>query len=72
MNIIERMGAKKVEGFQKGLETKWAYLKSKNNQVDEIEFFYTCEACGQSLDVRELGQVFYHHVGGHEPIRADA
>lgn len=40
--------------------------------VDEAEHFYTCAACGQAVDMRDLGQVFHHEDPGHEPMRADA
>lgn len=39
---------------------------------NEIDNFYTCRACGQSVDMRDLGQVFHHEDPGHEPISCDA
>jgi hypothetical protein len=39
---------------------------------DERENFYTCAACGQAVDMRDLGQVFHHEDAGHEPIDLDA
>lgn len=38
----------------------------------EAGHFYTCAACGQAVDKRDLGQVFHHEDLGHEPITADA
>jgi hypothetical protein len=35
---------------------------------DEAEHFYVCEACGQAVDMRDLGQVLHHEEEGHEPI----
>lgn len=35
---------------------------------NELDNFYTCKACGQSVDMRDLGQVFHHEDEGHEPI----
>lgn len=39
---------------------------------DEREHFYSCRACGQAVDKRDLGQVFHHEEAGHEPITADS
>ena len=38
---------------------------------DEAEHFYVCLACGQAVDMRELGQVFHHEEEGHEPVDSD-
>jgi hypothetical protein len=38
----------------------------------ELEHFYKCPTCGQSVDMRDLGQVFHHELPGHEPITSDA
>ena len=35
---------------------------------NEMDHFYTCKACGQSVDMRDLGQVCHHEDEGHEPI----
>lgn len=35
---------------------------------DEREHFYTCVICGQSVDVRRLGDLLHHLEAGHEPI----
>jgi hypothetical protein len=40
--------------------------------TSEAEHFYVCEACGQAVDMRDLGQVFHHEEPGHEPLRTDA
>jgi hypothetical protein len=34
----------------------------------EAEHFYVCKACGQAVDMRDLGQVFHHEVPGHERL----
>lgn len=34
----------------------------------EEEHFHKCDACGQAVDRRDLGQVFHHKVEGHEPL----
>lgn len=39
---------------------------------DERENFYICKACGQAVDMRDLGQVFHHEEIDHEPIDLDA
>lgn len=39
---------------------------------DETEHFYVCAACGQAVDMRDLGQVFHHEEPGHQPLPADA
>ena len=38
----------------------------------EHEHFYTCAACGQAVDMRDLGQVFHHEDEGHSPLMLDA
>ena len=39
---------------------------------DESVHFYVCKACGQAVDKRNLGDVFYHEEPGHEPLPSDA
>jgi Fe2+ or Zn2+ uptake regulation protein len=39
---------------------------------DEREHFIICEACGQAVDLRDLGQVYHHEEPGHSPIALDA
>ena len=39
--------------------------------ADEADHFYTCAACGQAVDMRDLGQVFHHEDDGHNPIPLD-
>jgi hypothetical protein len=39
---------------------------------NELDNFYTCAACGQSVDMRDLGQVFHHEDEGHAPIDTDS
>lgn len=39
---------------------------------NELENFYQCAECGQSVDMRDLGQVFHHEVAGHTPVDMDA
>lgn len=39
---------------------------------NELDNFYTCRACGQSVDMRDLGQVFHHEEKGHEPVDFDS
>lgn len=34
------------------------------------EHFYVCEACGQAVDMRKLGDVFHHEEPEHEPLPA--
>lgn len=36
--------------------------------TDEAEHFYVCEACGQAVDMRRLGDVLHHEDDGHGPI----
>ena len=38
----------------------------------ELEHFYTCPECGQSVDMRDPGQVLHHEQPGHKPIDPDA
>ncbi len=34
----------------------------------ELDHFYTCPACGQAVDRRQLGDVLWHEEAGHDPI----
>jgi hypothetical protein len=40
--------------------------------TNEADHFYKCPACGQAVDMRDLGQVFHHEDAGHEPLALDA
>jgi len=40
--------------------------------TSEADHFYTCDHCGQAVDMRDLGQVFHHEEPSHQPIRNDA
>ena len=40
--------------------------------IREAEHFYTCSACGQQVDMRQLGDVFFHDDPAHAPIAAEA
>ncbi len=39
---------------------------------NELDNFYVCKACGQSVDMRDLGQVFHHEELNHKPLDIDA
>ena len=52
----------------KKVKDKWVPDEPEN----ELDNFYTCGICGQSVDRRDLGQVFYHEDADHEPIPFDA
>jgi hypothetical protein len=39
--------------------------------TSEADHFYVCDACGQAVDMRDLGQVFHHEDVGHKPIPLD-
>lgn len=39
---------------------------------NEMEHFYICSACGQAVDMRDLGQVFHHEEKEHESVDSDA
>jgi hypothetical protein len=46
-------------------------LKAKrlgDEPADEAAHFYICKACGQAVNKRKLGDVFYHEEPGHRPI----
>ncbi|MBZ9807717.1 hypothetical protein [Mesorhizobium sp. ESP-6-2] len=38
---------------------------------DESDHFYVCQVCGQSVDARDLRQVFWHEEPEHEPLEMD-
>jgi hypothetical protein len=46
--------------------------RRKGNRVAEREHFYICDECGQSVDKRDLGEVFHHEEPGHEGPPDDA
>jgi len=39
--------------------------------LSEADHYYLCAACGQAVDMRDLGQVFHHEDAGHEPLPND-
>lgn len=41
-------------------------------ELEEHEHFYVCAACGQAVDMRDLGQVFHHEDVGHKPLNLDS
>lgn len=40
--------------------------------TSDLDHYYECAACGQLVDMRRLGDVFYHEDDGHDPIPHDA
>ena len=40
-----------------------------DDPADEAEHFHVCKACGQAVDMRDLGEVFHHELPEHEPLR---
>lgn len=40
--------------------------------LEEHEHFFVCAACGQAVDMRDLGQVFHHEEQGHKALQLDA
>lgn len=47
-------------------------ITRKPMELQEHEHFYLCATCGQSVDKRDLGQVFHHEEAGHEPLELDS
>ncbi|WMT92642.1 hypothetical protein [Pelagibacterium sp. H642] len=46
-----------------------AIIGSARDQADdEQSHFYTCPACGQMVDMRDLGAVLHHEDEGHDPL----
>ncbi|MER9654381.1 hypothetical protein NKJ26_12810 [Mesorhizobium sp. M0152] len=39
---------------------------------DGVDHFYTCAVCGQRVDMRDLRQVTWHELPGHEPLELDS
>ena len=39
--------------------------------TSEADHFYCCAACGQAVDMRDLGQVFHHKAPGHALLPDD-
>jgi hypothetical protein len=38
---------------------------------DEAGHFEFCPICGQTFDMRNLGEVLHHHLQDHEPLKLD-
>lgn len=38
----------------------------------EADHYKVCKECGQAFDMRELSEVFYHDIPGHQPKRLDS
>lgn len=36
--------------------------------LSEVDHFYVCRACGQAVDMRDLGAVLHHEDDGHAPL----
>ncbi|RUU99453.1 hypothetical protein EOB36_20465 [Mesorhizobium sp. M6A.T.Cr.TU.017.01.1.1] len=36
---------------------------------DEAKHFQICPACGQEMDMRDLGEALHHGTPGHKPLR---
>ncbi|RWF39709.1 MAG: hypothetical protein EOS46_30460 [Mesorhizobium sp.] len=39
--------------------------------IPEEQHFYSCPSCGQKVDQRDLRQVFWHEVPGHQPLKGE-
>jgi len=39
---------------------------------NELDNFYACAKCGQSVDMRDLGQVLHHEEVDHKKIDFDS
>jgi len=57
----------KVDNPGKGIVGK----RVGGEDVNEIDNFYNCPLCGQSVDMRDLGQVLHHEARGHEALTRD-
>jgi len=51
-------------------------VKGANGELgpaeNEMDNYYRCPSCGQSVDMRLLWQVFHHEEPDHKPIPEDA
>jgi hypothetical protein len=43
-----------------------------DDPATELEHFMTCAECGQSFDMRNLGDALHHDQPGHRPIPSSA
>lgn len=63
----------KITNIAKGIKgERTIKLRDIGIPENELNHFYTCAACGQSVDMRDLGQVFHHEENGHEPVDMDS
>lgn len=47
------------------------YRGTTNDPVErEEDHFFVCPECGQTVDYRKLGDVFYHDEPGHKPLHS--
>jgi hypothetical protein len=42
------------------------------NAIDESEYFYQCQHCGQMVDRRDPWQLMWHVEPDHDPLEMDA
>lgn len=40
--------------------------------ANEADHFFVCKACGQAVDMRDLGQVFHHEEDDHKPLELES
>jgi hypothetical protein len=40
--------------------------------ANETDHFFKCKACGQAVDMRDLGQVFHHEEDDHKPLELES
>lgn len=51
------------------LETR-TFVGARSDQAEHVErvHFFSCGACKQLIDMRDLDAVFHHEVAGHSPL----
>lgn len=45
--------------------------KLHGEDIPEEQHFYNCPNCGQRVDQRDLRQVFWHEVPGHDALQPE-
>jgi hypothetical protein len=40
--------------------------------ANEADHFFKCKACGQAVDMLDLGQVFHHEEDDHKPLELES
>jgi hypothetical protein len=52
--------------------SKFPGVRIGGDPTNEADHFFVCKACGQAVDMRDLGQVFHHEEDDHKPLELES